>query len=174
MRLLLLLAFTGSFSGLAPDTDAPSSRPTIALPVPQRPPQRRERRRRQGPNADIEWTNSTGTNGCFFFSGPGQYGRDDHLGERAQWTESGSTVTLDFGNGVVFAGQRSGDTFALRRTSSHTFGSTWTTDEMLMLTASGHDDFNGSYSYAECDTADPATCPGHCVITSHVHVHVRR
>ncbi|RLB52520.1 MAG: hypothetical protein DRJ42_14660 [Deltaproteobacteria bacterium] len=119
-----------------------------------------------------EWGQPTATNGCFFFSGPYELGRDDHLGPRAVFTRAGDRITARLGSRITFSGVVRGDRVQLRRVSDHEFGSTWTVTEIIdarfVNSATGCTELRGTYRYTECDTARPQSCPGRCTIATPV------
>jgi hypothetical protein len=121
-------------------------------------------------NVDAGWGRPTSSNSCFFFSGPYDLGRDDHLGNAAQYQRQGDQVTVRFGN-LVFTGQARGDRVRLRRVSDHSYGSTWTVTEVIdarFVQSNGCTVLRGTYRYNECDTSRPQSCPGTCTISAPV------
>lgn len=119
----------------------------------------------------VAWDTPARTPGCFFFSGPGALGRDTHLGEWAGYRERDGAVTLDFGDGAVFTGRRSGDQVQLARRGTYRFGGRWTTTERLTLRVVDGD-LRGAYHYDECSDG-AAACPGTCHIDAGVAVLLR-
>lgn len=126
----------------------------------------------------VAWSNVRSTQACFFFSGPGTLGRDDRLGGRARLELSDGRAVLDFGGGVRFTGS-AGERIALTRTSDHDFQGAWRVTERITGTwragVERHVDTpctesprvaTAQYTYAECDTASPSSCPGPCTITA--------
>lgn len=118
----------------------------------------------------VAWSAPTATRSCFFFSGPGELGRDDHLGATAQLEHRGSAMTLRFG-ALAFTGAVRADAVALERVSQHQFGGAWTVTERITGTIA--DESRGGrtcrvirarYAYEECDGRTP--CPGHCTIAA--------
>jgi len=119
---------------------------------------------------DAAWGRPTSTNSCFFFSGPYDLGRDDHLGGGARYERNGDRVVVRFGD-LAFTGRVSGDRVELRRVSNHEFGSTWTVTEVIdarFVESNGCTILRGTYRYNECDTSRPQSCPGTCTISAPV------
>jgi len=111
----------------------------------------------------IVWKGGTHTDGCFFFSGPADLGRDTHLGRSAVMTVRGSAATLDFGGGTIFRGTLRGDRVVLVRHGTYQYGSPWRTTETISGTYSGNT-LHATYGYEECDTGALESCPGQCRI----------
>ena len=107
----------------------------------------------------VTWSNVRSSTSCFFFSGPGELGRDDHLGPSASLTVSAGAAELVFAGGLRFAGTVAGSTLATSREAPHEYGGTWMTRETLRLSASG-DAWVGTYHYDELDpsTGAPSSC----------------
>lgn len=120
----------------------------------------------------VEWGRSTSVSSCFYFSGPGDLGRDDHLGARAAFLRSGDRITLSFG-GLLFEGRIRGDRVTLERISEHDFDGPWKVTETIDATLGASEDcvvLRGTYRYAECDTSPGASCPGPCSISAPLSV----
>ena len=122
----------------------------------------------------VRWATPARTRTCFFFSGPGDLGRDDHLGARAQLTWRGSRVTLDFG-GPRFTGTVRGDAVTLERRSTHEFGRPWQVTERIVgrlgdVTRGGRTcrGLRAHYRYEECPVG--GDCPGDCTIDADLTV----
>lgn len=115
----------------------------------------------------VVWQVTSSTPSCFFFSGPGNLGRRDHLGTSAQWVASGPTVTLTFAGGLTFVGTRAGPQITLARRSTHSYSGTWIVDESIVGTFNGAT-FVGAYSYAECEAGNPRNCPTSCAIRAQI------
>jgi hypothetical protein len=126
----------------------------------------------------VAWSDVRASQSCFFFSGPGALGRNDRLGGRARLDLRDGRAVLDFGGGVRFTGS-AGERVTLARTSEHDFQGTWRVTERITGTwqagVERHLDTPcteaprvaaAQYSYAECDTANPSSCPGPCTITA--------
>jgi hypothetical protein len=112
-----------------------------------------------GPVAVVWSAITTETPGCFFFSGPTDLGRDDHLGSSGVLDASERGATLAFDGGPVFTGTMLGATIALGRSAPYEFSGTWTTRETITLASSGPD-WVGHYHYDEIDpsTGRPSSC----------------
>lgn len=117
----------------------------------------------------VTWTNITSSPTCFFFSGPGLLGRNDHLGSEATWRDDGGNLTLDFGENVLFRGTRAGANVTLLRRSSQDYGSKWDIEEQISGTISGAL-LTASYEYHECNTTNPSECPSECEITAQLTI----
>lgn len=78
----------------------------------------------------VTWGRPAATQGCFFFSGPFDLGRDDQLGSHAEMTRGGAEVTLRFAM-AIFEGRAAGDRLSLHRRSRHSFSGTWIVDEYI-------------------------------------------
>lgn len=78
----------------------------------------------------VAWSAPQRTPGCFFFSGPFQLGRDDHLGSEAELTRTGPSARLAFG-GAVFTGTVETGRVRLRRRSTHDFSGRWVVEETI-------------------------------------------
>ncbi len=120
------------------------------------------------------WGRADRTNGCFFFSGPHDLGRDDHLGAQARYEVTADRVVVHFGQ-LTFSGRLSGDRVQLRRVSNHEFGSTWRVTETIearFVQERGCRILRGTYHYQECDTAGNQ-CPGGCTIDAPVRITAR-
>lgn len=153
--------------------------PSIALALPpvSREPQCHGLPAASGP-VRVRWASITRTQTCWFFSGPGDLGRDDHLGESAQWSRIGDRVSLRFDR-AVFEGTIAGGRVSLRRVSRHAEGAGWSVTETIEGTlaatpgssggADGCATLVGRYHYDECDTAGGA-CPGHCHIDAAITI----
>lgn len=142
---------------LAPAHALNTPKPCVARPGPV--PSRR--------TLPLTWRAGSATQGCFFFSGPLDHGRDTHLGASATMSVRGQTATLDFGGGVVFQGTLRGDQVSLTRRATYEYGGTWTTTERISGTYSGNF-LRASYAYQECDNARQQSCPGTCRIQAGV------
>lgn len=148
--------------------------PSIALALPPvaRAPECHGLPAASGP-VRVRWASITRTQSCWFFSGPGDLGRDDHLGESAQWSRTGDRVTLRLG-GAAFEGTIAGARVSLRRVSRHAEGAGWIVTETIEGTLdtvgeSACATLVGRYHYDECDSAGGA-CPGHCHIDSAITI----
>jgi hypothetical protein len=123
--------------------------------------------------ASIAWNVTETTPPCFFFSGPEQLGRDDHLGEHGYWIERGGRFELSFGPGITFGGERTREGVTLSRRSVHDFEGKWVATETLRLERRDGA-WIGTYGYTECEVRAPETCPGHCVVTASVQIDTAR
>lgn len=117
----------------------------------------------------VTWSNITSTATCFFFSGPAQLGRNDHLGNEATWRDDGGNLTLDFGEQVVFRGTMTGSNVTFLRRSSHDFGSKWDIEEQIDGVVAGAL-LTASYEYHECNTTNSRECPSECEITAQLTI----
>jgi hypothetical protein len=111
---------------------------------------------------NVSWDDIRATEGCFFFSGPLELGRDDHLGVEATITP-GPVTTVAFGP-HTFRGPRGEP---LVRESGHDFQGAWVVRESLRGTWSA-DGFAGTYRYQEREHRDEGW--GRCAITAHVSI----
>ncbi len=132
------------------DLDAPVQQPAPELTGPVR----------------VTWTVQSRSENCFFFSGPLDLGRNDHLGSEAIWAEHAGRVTLSFGD-HVFEGARSGSAVELKRASQHQYQGPWRADESLAVAQQGAT-AAGRYEYHECNLGDEAECPGRCTIVAKI------
>ena len=119
-----------------------------------------------GESGDVaaQWGAPTRTPGCWFFSGPGELGRDDHLGARARWSRQGDAISRVFGS-ARFEGRLEGRRVRLTRASTHQAGSPWRVTETItgeLRETNGCTTFVGRYHYDECEQG--ASCPGQCHI----------
>lgn len=114
--------------------------------------------------ARVHYAQVDSSTACFFFSGPEDLGRETTLGAQATWRRDGVSVTLDFGEGVLFRG-REGETVELTRDSTYEYSGIWTVRERIVGTMHGQT-FDGEYSYEECDGR--SECPGRCTIRARV------
>lgn len=106
----------------------------------------------------VGWSAIESSPGCFFFSGPRDLGRDDHLGQLATLALSANGAQLVFDGALTFVGGATGPTLSLVRTAPHDYGGTWTTRETIVLSRSG-ETWVGTYHYDEHDGASAAgTC----------------
>ena len=124
----------------------------------------------------VDWGRSTSIGSCFYFSGPGDLGRDDDLGARAAYLRSANRIALSF-EGLLFEGELSGDQVVLERVSEHDYDGTWKVTETITATLGKTDDcvvLRGTYGYAECDTNRPVNCPGPCTISAPIEVRAIR
>jgi hypothetical protein len=96
---------------------------------------------------------------CFYFSGPGELGRDDRLGASAILDET----SLTFASGPEFGLNASG---VFVRASSHDYDGIWTVHETITLTRSSENRFVGEYHYEEFEPG--ATTPGQCRIDARI------
>lgn len=163
-----------------PDPSAGPAQAPAAAPCPEDGPSEGQF------TADVTWSNVRSTQSCFFFSGPGGLGRDDHLGTSAQVELSAERATVDLG-GARFAG-RTGERVSVSRVSTHRFsGGRWRVTERIVgrwapgntryentpCTRAGGRTIRARYSYQECDTSHPEACPGHCTIEADVTLRLR-
>lgn len=143
-----------------------------ALPPVQRTP---ECRAFTGDTAPVHvgWSGITRSPTCWFFSGPGDLGRDDHLGDTAEWSRNADRVTLRFGP-VVFGGTIAGDRVSLRRVSDHASGAGWRVTETIegTLAREGCPRLIARYHYDECETS-VGPCPGQCHIDAAIVIEGR-
>ncbi len=153
----LLLGLVAALVPPPPARALTGTKPCVVRPGPV-PPRR---------SLPLTWRAGSSSNGCFFFSGPFELGRDTHLGGSATMTVSGQATTLDFGRGVVFRGTLSGDRLSLTRRATYEYGGPWETTETITGTYSGNF-LRASYGYQECDTANRGGCPGVCRIRAAV------
>jgi hypothetical protein len=111
------------------------------------------------------WSRIRRSPGCWFFSGPGDLGRDDHLGSSAHWARNGERVELRFGS-LSFTGTITGNRVIVRRESTHQSGSQWRVTETIQGSFTPPDDSNcafvARYHYDECQQG--GECPGSCHI----------
>jgi hypothetical protein len=115
----------------------------------------------QGMDYGVRWTEvQTETPGCFFFSGPGELGRDTQLGEAAAFAIGERRARLDFGGGAVFEGERAGEGITLERSSTHDFDGKWTVRETIRLHLAPAGGWIGRYHYDEYSPGEssPSTC----------------
>jgi hypothetical protein len=115
------------------------------------------------PQPNVVWADVVATEGCFFFSGPQQLGRDTDLGSMASFTAD--RTALSFGS-VRFTG----DEGTYTRTQTHRFGGPWVIEE----TIAGHWEegvFVGVYAYREREAT--ATAWGRCRIDARLAVKPR-
>jgi hypothetical protein len=117
----------------------------------------------------VEWSEISRTAGCFFFSGPGELGRDDQLGTTARWSTTGDEVALLFAPSLVFRGAMTDDHVVLSRRSSHDYLSKWDIEETIEGAVEGGT-LGARYHYSECDTRQRQSCPGRCVIDATVTI----
>lgn len=128
------------------------------------------------PSMDMRasWSQIRSTSSCWFFSGPRNLGRDDHLGTSARWTRTGDRVELRFGN-LSFTGTVSGNRVIVRRESTHTSGSPWRVTETIQGSFTPPDSdacaLVARYHYDECERGTP--CPGHCHIDATIRFTAR-
>lgn len=97
---------------------------------------------------------------CFYFSGPGDLGRDDHLGDSATYDGS----SLRFAGDLVFVQDSSG---ALVRVANHQYEGTWMTRETITLSPAGGG-FAGTYHYDEF--GDGGATPSACHLDAQVEL----
>lgn len=118
----------------------------------------------------LRWSDiATVTSTCFFFSGPGELGRNAQLGETATLAIGDHRARLDFGVDVVFEGPREGDRLTLSRTSSHDYdGGKWTVRETITVDLAPAGGWTGRYHYDEYEPG--ASAPGSCHIDASVLV----
>lgn len=124
----------------------------------------------------VAWSSVSKSDGCFFFSGPGDLGRDTKLGDRARW-RGGAPASLDFG-----AAKFEGPAGALVRRTRHDFNGPWSAAETISgawkqpaplaqtldRAALPCPRFEGSYRYEECEERPGGECPGRCRIDAHL------
>lgn len=101
--------------------------------------------------------------GCFYFSGPLDHGRDDHLGEVAMFDGQ----VLRFPPALDFIVQPGGTELVLVRDSPHEYSGTWRVRETITLVPSGAG-FVGRYHYDEFDPGSPS--PGTCHIDARIEL----
>jgi hypothetical protein len=89
---------------------------------------------------NVEWTELSYTEGCFFFAGPADLGRDEPLGYNAV------VGPQEIRFGTFAFRQRSPGVFA--RASTHAFGGEWEVVQLLEGDWTGGA-FSGRYSYVE-------------------------
>lgn len=113
----------------------------------------------------VRWGTPRSTQTCFFFSGPFDLGRDDHLGDRARLTRRGDQITLAFG-AHAFEGTARDGRVRMTRRSTHQYGGAWRVTEVIegRLTTGRCPALRLSYRYQECHDAPGAPCPGTCTI----------
>lgn len=124
---------------------------------------------------NVHWSSiRTRPAGCFFFSGPGELGRDNPLGTTATLTWRGPLLELHFG-AVTFTGRRTGARVVLSRQSTHAFSGDWRVTERMQGTeAQVGPDCRGlrlTYGYEECQ--DGQACPGQCRLDAQLTVTAR-
>jgi hypothetical protein len=118
----------------------------------------------------VTWSEASATSGCFFFSGPPVAGvevRQVH-GTRATLRRELDTLSLDFGDGVVFRGPTS--TARLVREESYDYQGKWGITETIAFDVVGDGAWHGSYDYEECEMDSGATCPGTCRIDAKIAI----
>ncbi len=112
----------------------------------------------------VAWDTAERTAGCFFFSGPADLGRDDHLGASARLTWNGEDVTLAFG-ALRFTGRADASGVHLSRRSDHQYGGRWVVTEHIDGRLERGDDgctiLRATYRYRE---GMEGSQPGHCTI----------
>jgi hypothetical protein len=120
------------------------------------------------PGGNVTWSRVRASPGCWFFSGPGHLGRDDHLGWLASVDAGARRVEVRFGP-HAFRGPRVPELALVRETNPRHLGP-WTVTETLdgKLTADGG--FSGTYTYRECDRSGAEGCPNRCVIRAGVGI----
>jgi hypothetical protein len=102
--------------------------------------------------------------GCFFFSGPGELGRDDRLGEHAEL----DAERLRFSPTIELTRVELPDgSVTWSRESIHEFGGPWRVREAITLLPSGAG-WVGRYRYQELSPG--ATTPGTCTIDARVEL----
>lgn len=118
----------------------------------------------------VRWSDvATVTSTCFFFSGPGELGRNTSLGEQATFAVGDHRARLGFGADVVFDGPRAGDRITLSRVSTHDYdGGKWTVRETITLELAPAGGWAGRYHYDEYEPG--AATPGTCHIDASVLV----
>lgn len=117
------------------------------------------------PPFKIRWVSVRDTPPCFYFSGPD--GRDTKLvGEvivdRVELGDGDIRLAIA---GATFAGTYRDKELAVKRTSDHTFGGSWTATEEIKGKLIDNT-FLGTYSYRECEHGN--ACPGHCTIDAEI------
>lgn len=123
----------------------------------------------RGTDYGVRWSEvQTETPGCFFFSGPGELGRDTQLGDGAAFAIGERRARLDFGSGAVFEGERVGERIMLERSSTHDFDGKWTVRETLTLDLAPAGGWVGRYHYDEYPPGESS--PGTCHIDASVLV----
>lgn len=100
------------------------------------------------------------TANCFYFSGPGDLGRNNQLGDSATYDGS----SLRFAGDLVFIQDSSG---ALVRVANHEYEGTWMTRETITLSPQA-DHFMGTYHYDEF--GDGGTTPSQCHIDARIEL----
>lgn len=117
---------------------------------------------------NVSWSALVDTPPCFYFSGPEDLGRNDHLGRRAALSIVDQHVRLDFGSNILFDGELQGDRVTLHRSSSHDYDTgKWEAEETITLQATAST-WVGHYHY---DERDPEThAVGRCHIDASVHL----
>ena len=136
-------------------------------PPPDDPPARQCQPLTDG-TAEVRWGRAISSNGCFFFSGPHQLGRDDQLGDRARYQRRGDQVTARFGD-AVFSGVANADRVRLERRSAHEAGGTWNVTEVIearFVVVDGCTILRGTYRYQECPAGQ--RCADGCTISAPV------
>jgi hypothetical protein len=122
--------------------------------------------------ARVTWGQVEATPSCAFFSGPGELGQDDRLGDAADVGPSGAGLALTFAGGPTFEGQRIGRLISFGRRSVHARGGAqWVVEEAIGGLLED-EVFDGVYHYQECDPRQPASCPGPCSIRAEVQVRI--
>jgi hypothetical protein len=129
----------------------------------------------------VSWTHVVKSASCFFFSGPGDIGRDTKLGNAARWESNGDTVALVFGP-ARFSGSAGREPLTLVRTQRYDFHGPWRTTETIVgqwaspsplaqtLAVGQCPEFRGTYVYQECNLQNSAECPGPCRISADVRL----
>ncbi len=148
--------------------DLPPPAPLTDTTEPSEPTPEDSTRDLAGP-VGCDWSLGFVSPNCFFFSGPLDLGRDDALGDRADWESRGHRVRLRFSEDVVFAWSQQGSRARLERRSRHDHGGPWEVLEVLELARHGSA-MVGSYHYEECQLGEDMNCPGHCTISAQVTV----
>lgn len=112
----------------------------------------------------VAWRDVTSTEGCFFFSGPQDLGRDDHLGDAAR--QLGDVLVITPAYEFRLAGP---GTFV--RQASHEYGGAWTSRETLTLAPASSamgEGLVGRYHYDEIGPGE--TAPGTCHIDARIEL----
>lgn len=117
----------------------------------------------------MRWTNIQSTPGCFFFSGPGELGRDVSLGEQAEWVHDPAMLVLSFGDRVLFIGDSGRSPVVLMRHDTGVYGGKWQVVETLVGDLQ-QGLFRGRYQYHECEEGECRRGFDRCEITADVVV----
>jgi hypothetical protein len=112
----------------------------------------------------VLWANVVTTEGCFFFSGPFEHGRDATVGSVARLEVKGEKAVLRLGE-VTFEGLGVNGRYELSREDEREFEGRWRSIERIEAELST-EGLRGSYAYEECDLDGDQGCPSRCRISA--------